>query len=164
MPSDNLPPVDSFDDPENASPDGGTDIGPDVGYVLDRQVGYLLRRATQRHLAIFAAHMPGLTPTQFAALARLCTQGAQSQNALGRATAMDAATVKGVIDRLRAKGLVTARRDRADRRRIVLEPTAAGRDAFAAATAPAHRVTAETLAPLDPGERETLVALLSRLG
>lgn len=160
MPNDNLPPVETFDDPETSGPDGGGS----GDYVLDSQVGYLLRRATQRHLAIFAAHIPGLTPRQFAALARLCTQGAQSQNALGRATAMDAATIKGVIDRLRAKGLVTARRDRMDRRRVVLEPTAAGRDAFAAATAPAHRVTAETLAPLSLGERKTLVALLSRLG
>jgi DNA-binding MarR family transcriptional regulator len=149
---------------DDGAPELVPDLGPGLDYRLDRQIGYLLRRATQRHLAIFAAHIPGLTPTQFAALARLCTEGPQSQNALGRATAMDAATIKGVIDRLRAKGLVTARRDRADRRRVVLEPTPAGRDAFAAATAPAHRITADTLAPLAPDERETLVALLSRLG
>ena len=146
------------------SPDGGPDPGAGGDYVLDHQVGYLLRRATQRHLAIFAAHLPGLTPTQFAALARLSTQGPQSQNALGRTTSMDAATIKGVIDRLRAKGLVTARRDGADRRRVVLEPTMSGRETFARATAPAHRITADMLAPLAPQERETLVALFSRLG
>ena len=40
-------------------------------YALDEQVGFLLRRATQRHLAIFARQIPTLTSTQFAALAKL---------------------------------------------------------------------------------------------
>jgi DNA-binding MarR family transcriptional regulator len=137
---------------------------PRDDYVLDRQVGFLLRRATQRHLAIFASHIPGLTPTQFAALAKLCELGPVSQNALGRATSMDAATIKGVVDRLRAKGLVASSRDGADRRRILLAPTEAGRAAFEAARADAHRITAETLAPLASDEREAFVALLARLG
>lgn len=133
-------------------------------YRLEGQVGFLLRRATQRHLAIFAARIPTLTPTQFAALAKLCELGPQSQNALGRATAMDAATIKGVVDRLRAKGLVTAGRDRSDRRRVVLEPTVAGRAAFSSARTAAHAITAETLAPLTDEERALFVALLARLG
>ena len=132
-------------------------------YVLDTQVGFLLRRATQRHLTIFAARIPGLTPTQFAALAKLCETGPNSQNALGRLTAMDAATIKGVIDRLRAKGLVAATRDAGDQRRITLAPTPEGRAAFAAATDAAHRITAETLAPLTDAERVAFLALLARL-
>lgn len=132
--------------------------------MLDRQVGFLLRRATQRHLAIFAAHIPGLTPRQFAVLARLCEQGPQSQNALGRATAMDAATIKGVADRLRAKGLVAGMRDSEDRRRVVLAATEAGRETFEAARGPAHRISAETLSPLAPEEREAFLDMLARLG
>jgi hypothetical protein len=69
-------------------------------YHLDDQIGYILRRVTQRHLAIFAALIPEVTTTQFAVLARLAEIGPQSQNHLGRATAMDAATIKGVVDRL----------------------------------------------------------------
>lgn len=133
-------------------------------YVLDRQVGFLLRRATQRHLAIFADLIPDLTPTQFAALAKLCELGPVSQNALGRATAMDSATIKGVVDRLRAKGLVDSSRDREDRRRILLAPTGSGRAAFHGARADAHRITAETLAPLTPAERGAFLKLLARLG
>ncbi len=133
-------------------------------YRLDAQVGFLLRKATQRHLAIFAALMPDLTPRQFAALAKLCELGPTSQNALGRATAMDIATIKGVADRLRAKGLVAALPDPADRRRLVLAPTEAGRASYAAARPEAHRITAETLEPLSPDERMTFVALLARLG
>jgi DNA-binding MarR family transcriptional regulator len=142
----------------------GHPAAPPQDYVLDRQVGFLLRRANQRHLAIFAGFIPGFTPTQFAALAKLCELGPQSQNALGRATAMDAATIKGVADRLRAKGLVAATRDPDDRRRIVLAPTEAGRGAFEAARESAHRVSAETLAPLSPAEREAFLSLLARLG
>ncbi|MCX7644810.1 MAG: MarR family transcriptional regulator [Rhodobacteraceae bacterium] len=145
-----------------AAPEPGG--SPAQDYVLDRQVGFLLRRANQRHLAIFAAAIPGLTPTQFAALARLCELGPQSQNALGRATAMDAATIKGVVDRLRARGLVAAARDPGDRRRIVLAATEAGRAAFEAARAAAHRVSADTLAPLAPGERQAFLDMLARLG
>ena len=44
--------------------------------------------------------IPEVTTTQFAALAKLAEQGPLSQNQLGRATAMDAATIKGVVGRL----------------------------------------------------------------
>ena len=66
-------------------------------YVLDDQIGYVLRRVTQRHLALFAQAIPDVTTTQMAVLARLAQLGPQSQNALGRETAMDAATIKGVV-------------------------------------------------------------------
>ncbi len=132
-------------------------------YVLDEQVGFLMRRANQRHLAIFARAIPDLTPTQFAALARLCELGEVSQNALGRATAMDAATIKGVVDRLRARGLVEVTPDEVDQRRVVLAPSAAGRALFHSLKARAAAISAETLAPLSEDEREMFLALLRRL-
>ena len=46
------------------------------GYVLEEQVGFLMRVATQRHSAIFTSDMvDGLTPPQFAALAKLLEVG-----------------------------------------------------------------------------------------
>jgi len=132
-------------------------------YVLDTQVGFLLRRATQRHLAIFAGMIPELTPTQFAALAKLCELGPASQNALGRDTAMDAATIKGVVDRLRRKGLVATRADPGDARRIIVEPTAPGRRTFDGARDRANAITRQTLAPLTPDERDVFTALLQKL-
>lgn len=136
---------------------------PDQTYLLDRQVGYLMRRANQRHLALFAQGIPELTPTQFAALARLCETGQASQNALGRSTSMDAATIKGVIDRLRRKGYVAATPDPGDNRRILLEPTPEGRAAFDRLAPLAHGITAATLAPLSPAERKAFLDLLERL-
>ena len=83
-----------------------TDRGP---YVLDEQVGFLMRVAMQRHTAIFMSRMiEGLTQTQFAALAKLHEVGPCSQNHLGRLIYLDAATIKGVVDRLRVRGFVTA--------------------------------------------------------
>lgn len=139
-----------------------TDSQP--AYVLDAQVGFLLRKATQRHLAIFAARIPDLTPTQFATLARLAECGPITQNALGRATAMDAATIKGVVDRLRARGLVATAPDPADSRRISVAATARGRAVFDAAEQAAHRITRETLAPLSVAEQADFLRLLARLG
>lgn len=135
----------------------------EILYSLDLQVGFLLRRATQRHLVIFGQYIPGLTSTQFAALAKLCELGPVSQNALGRATAMDAATIKGVVDRLREKGFLVSERDKKDRRRILLAPTLKGKVVFETACMAAHQVTAETLSPLDPEEQETFLKLLDRL-
>src|SRR6266436_5189879 len=75
-------------------------------YVLEEQIGFILRQVWQRHATIFAREIGiNLTPTQWAALAKLTETGPCSQNQLGRLTAMDVATIKGVIDRLTARGL-----------------------------------------------------------
>ena len=132
-------------------------------YRLDDQIGYILRRVTQRHLSIFAAAIPEVTTTQFAVLARLAEIGPVSQNHLGRATAMDAATIKGVVDRLAKLGLVATTADPADRRRLIVSLTEVGSGLVTARTATALRISAETLAPLSAGDARTLMQLLLRL-
>lgn len=132
-------------------------------YCLDEQVGFLMRRANQRHLSLFAQKIPELTSTQFAALAKLCELGQASQNALGRATAMDVATIKGVVDRLRKRDLVSSAPDPDDQRRVFLTPTEAGRALYREVVGAAHGVTEETLAPLEPGERAEFLRLLQKL-
>ncbi|SFH61165.1 MarR family winged helix-turn-helix transcriptional regulator [Albimonas pacifica] len=145
------------EDPQGADPRDGT------GYRLTAQAGHLLRRANQRHLAIFSARMPDLTPRQFAALAKLDEEGPASQNQLGRATSMDAATIKGVIDRLARRGLVATEPSQEDRRRLIVSLTEAGAELFARAAPVALEITEETLAPLAPEERRLLTALLDRI-
>lgn len=132
-------------------------------YRLDDQIGYVLRRVTQRHLAIFAAAIPEVTTTQFAVIARLAEIGPLSQNHLGRETAMDAATIKGVVDRLVRLGHVSTTADPDDRRRLTVSLTEAGAALFAARAATALQVSQDTLAPLAPEERRALIGLLSRL-
>ena len=144
----------------NAADDAATG-----GYVLDEQVGFLMRIATQRHTSIFTANMiDGLTQTQFAALAKLYEVGPSSQNQLGRLIYLDAATIKGVVDRLSARGLVTALSDPTDRRRRAVTLTEQGRAATEAAMKVAAAITENTLGPLTATEQRTLAALLKKIG
>ena len=106
--------------------------GPEAAasdYHLQDQVGFVLRKAHQRHVAIFASHIADLTPPQFAALAKLYDVGETSQNHLGQMIAMDAATVKGVIDRLKTRGLVVLAKHDGDKRRLLVKLTDQGRQA-----------------------------------
>lgn len=132
-------------------------------YRLDDQIGYVLRRVTQRHLAIFAAAIPEVTTTQFAVLARLAETGPLSQNQLGRATAMDAATIKGVVDRLAKLGLVSTTADPTDRRRLTVALTPSGEALFRDRFETALKVSQDTVAPLSAEEADLLRSLLSRL-
>jgi DNA-binding MarR family transcriptional regulator len=133
-------------------------------YVLDAQVGFVLRQAQQRHTTIFASQMvEGLTPTQWAALAKLKEIGPSSQNLLGRLTAMDAATIKGVIDRLTKRGFTATKSDPADGRRLLVALTEDGASLYDRAAPIAARITEETLAPLSERERAAFIGLLERL-
>lgn len=132
-------------------------------YQLSTQVGYNLRRANQRHLAIFAQHVDGLTPTQFAALARLYECGTLSQNKLGRLTAMDSATIKGVVERLKIKNLVGSRADLTDQRLRLVELSDLGRKTFERAQIQALAARQETVARLTNEETQILEAILAKL-
>ena len=136
----------------------------EASYVLDAQVGFVLRQAQQRHTTIFASLMiEGLTPTQWAALAKLREVGPSSQNLLGRLTAMDAATIKGVIDRLTKRGFTATNPDPADGRRLLVALTEDGEAVYARAKPLAEQITEETLKPLSAEERRAFVVLLGRL-
>lgn len=146
---------------QEAGEDAGDEPPP---YVLDAQVGYLMRLATQRHAAIFQAHMKAdLTPTQFAVLVRLAQVGPSSQNRLGRLAGLDAATVKGVVDRLVAKGLVALHEDATDMRRRRLSLSEEGVAMMPTLHALGHTITEATLTPLNARERATLIRLLDKL-
>jgi len=133
-------------------------------YVIDDQVGFLFRQAIQRNTAIFTGRMiEALTPTQFCALARLYEVGPCSQNRLGRLTAMDAATIKGVIDRLTRREFTEVRPDPKDARLLMVRLTRKGRETAKLAMEQGFRITAETLGPLNRAEQAALLRLLRKL-
>ncbi|MGR3805608.1 MarR family winged helix-turn-helix transcriptional regulator [Marinibacterium profundimaris] len=138
---------------------------PSDSYRLDEQVGFLLRRAYQRHMAICSERMQGkLTAVQFSTLFRLVEEeGPVSQNALGRMVMMDAPTIKGVVSRLKERGLIESRADPDDKRRYLLSSTEAGRALLDEMLPIMQGVTAETLDPLEPHERAMMVALLRKM-
>src|SRR5690349_12443670 len=137
---------------------------PASGYVLDQQAGFLMRVAMQRHTSIFMSRMiEGLTQTQFAALAKLHEVGPCSQNHLGRLIFLDAATIKGVVDRLHLRNFVTALSDPKDRRRRAVTLTERGRQVTEAAMRVATEITAATLMPLTTEEQCVVAKLLRKL-
>jgi DNA-binding MarR family transcriptional regulator len=141
------------------------DLSEQGRYVLDEQAGFLMRIAMQRHTSIFTSRMiEGLTQTQFAALAKLYEVGPCSQNYLGRLIYLDAATIKGVVDRLHLRGFVTALNDPKDRRRRAVALTDRGRQVTEAAMLVAAEITAATLTPLTADEQRLIAKLLRKLG
>jgi DNA-binding MarR family transcriptional regulator len=134
-------------------------------YELEAQVGYRIRRAHQRATDIFSQIMAqfDVTPTQFAALAKLHDLGLVSQNHLGRLTGMDPSTILGVVGRLIRQGHVRARPDPADGRLTLLELTTNGRTQIEAMKMVAPKVSEKTLEPLSPKDQKILLELLEKL-
>jgi DNA-binding MarR family transcriptional regulator len=86
-----------------------------------------------------------------------------SQNELGRRTAIDTATIKGVVDRLIAKGLLE-QVSTDDARRRITDLTPEGRNFYEKMVPVAKQITSETLEPLTVEERATFIRLLKKLG
>ncbi len=135
-------------------------------YVLEKQVGHLLRRAHQRASAIFAELIgeDHLTPLQYAVLVKVRDLGSVTQNRLGRLTAMDRATIKGVVERLHGRDLIAREPDPANRRRIVWRLTAAGETMVTRTVPRGGRISERTLEPLSPEEQWVFLSFLERLG
>ena len=133
-------------------------------YELDEQIGFLLRKANQRHRAIFSKLIQEpLAPTQFATLVRLYFEGPTSQNSLGRRTAMDSATMTGVISRLLQRELVARSSAPEDDRLSIIELTDLGRNLISEIIPDGIKISQETLAPLTKAEINTLIQLLKKI-
>lgn len=133
-------------------------------YIMEEQVGFLLRLANQRHTRIFTQKMiGGLTTTQFAALTKLYFTEKCTQNRLGDLIAIDAVTIKGVVDRLTAKGLVKIVVVPQDRRRRSISISDQGREIIRRALPVGSSITKATLSPLSAGDQKEFLQLLKRV-
>jgi MarR family transcriptional regulator, lower aerobic nicotinate degradation pathway regulator len=134
-------------------------------YDFHDQIGHLLRRAYQRHVAIFQEAIPDsqLTAAQFVALSAVKERSGCSLNDIVKTTAIDQATIRGVVDRLKARKLVEVAPDPTDGRKLVVNATRQG-EALIDATVPfATQVTERTYGALNPGERVALQYLLRKM-
>jgi len=104
-----------------------------------------------------------LRQRQLVALSYLRDHGPARQQALAQSLCMDASSLVCLLNDLEDRDLIARRRDRADRRRGILELTDHGREALAESDAVLAEIDAEILADLDESERADLRALLSRL-
>jgi len=134
-------------------------------YDFSEQVGHLLRRAYQRHVAIFQRVVPDsrLTGAQFCVLCALRDHGPVSMSKICRFTAIDQATVRGILERLKARDLVATSADAIDRRKVIVALKPAG-DALLDDIMPAAQHISElTTAGLNPAEQLALLFLLRKL-
>jgi DNA-binding MarR family transcriptional regulator len=104
----------------------------------------------------------GLRPRHLIALKLLSEQGPASQQGLADALSLDPSNVVGLLNDLEERGLVTRRRDRADRRRHIVEVSPLGEDELCLAYARLSDVEDELLRALSTVERATLYDLLVR--
>jgi DNA-binding MarR family transcriptional regulator len=105
----------------------------------------------------------GLTPPQVGLLGLIAASPGQSQQAVAQVLGMPPSRLVGLVDALADRGLVERRRNRDDRRLHALHITDTG-EATLADIATIGRAHDDALCrSLDPAERETLRALLSRI-
>lgn len=134
-------------------------------YRFTDQIGYLLRRAYQRHVAIFQQAVPDsqLQAAQFVVLCAIRERGRCQVNDLVEATSIDEPTVRGVVERLKWRQLVTATHEPGDARRMEIALTPAGASLIDETIPSAERISELTFGDLDERERATLVALLRKM-
>ena len=90
-------------------------------------------------------------------------QDGQSLSGLGAKALFDGPTMTGIVDRLEAGGLVSRRRDSADRRVINLYLSPAGRDLMTKLPAVSKLTDAEIVAGLTPEEVACFVGTLRHI-
>jgi DNA-binding MarR family transcriptional regulator len=103
-----------------------------------------------------------LRPRHLIALKLLGERGPMAQHAIGTALSLDPSNVVGLLNELEDRGLITRRRDPADRRRHIVELSAAGSGELAQTYDKLDAVEDDLFKSLTAEERATLYGLLSR--
>jgi DNA-binding MarR family transcriptional regulator len=127
--------------------------------------GYLFRRIQQIAVAIFVEECKAydLTPVQYAALVAIQTHPGIDATRLSAVIAFDRSTLGNVIERLETKRHITRKSGREDKRVKLLYMTKSGAAVLRKIMPSVDRAQARMLQPLKPGDRRTLMTLLSQL-
>src|ERR1700677_3636654 len=127
--------------------------------------GYLFRRMQQIAVAIFMEECQAydLTPVQYAALVAIRTHPGIDATRLSAVIAFDRSTLGSVIERLEAKRYIDRKPSLGDKRVKLLHLSKAGTALLRDIMPAVDRAQSRMLQPLKPGERKTLMALLTQL-
>ncbi len=142
-----------------------SDIPDSNPYVFSEQVGHLLRKAYQRHMAIFQQNVGDsqLTAVQFVTLCAVRDHGPSSLTELVKATAVDQATIRGIVERLRARELITLEPDPEDRRKVIVGLSEAGSRLVQQTVPCAAQISELTMSNLNPAEQVAVLFLLRKM-
>lgn len=135
------------------------------GYHFSEQIGHLLRRAYQRHVAIFQQHIldSQLTAAQFVTMCAIQEHGTCSLSDIVKTTAIDQATIRGIIERLKLRELIVLSHDAADRRKVLVTLSHAGVSLVGSTVPHAADITEATFGNLNPAERVAITYLLRKM-
>lgn len=133
------------------------ELPPSVAFLLSR-LGF----EVSRELGVALGEL-GLEQREFGLLRLLADQDGHSQRAIGAILQIPPNRMVTLVDGLEKKGYVERRTHPDDRRAYALALTEAGTTALGKAFQAAFGVEAHTCEPLDAGEREQLLALLTKL-
>jgi MarR family transcriptional regulator, lower aerobic nicotinate degradation pathway regulator len=127
--------------------------------------GYLFRRIQQIAVAIFVEECRAydLTPVQYAALVAIQSHPGIDATRLSAVIAFDRSTLGNVIERLEAKGHITRKPAREDKRVKLLYMTRSGAALLRKIMPSVDRAQARMLQPLKAADRKILMALLAQL-
>jgi DNA-binding MarR family transcriptional regulator len=121
-----------------------------------------LARGMRRQVEAAAAPL-GLRARELLALQHLRDRGPAAQQALVELVGVDATNLVAILNNLEDAELIKRRRDRADRRRAIIELSAQGEQVLAELDHSLQRLDAALLVGLTASEREQLNTLLARL-
>ncbi len=132
----------------------GRDCAPGSAVLLSRLAKQVYRRSDERRLGMHLRHL--------VALSYVSDHDGCPQQDLADAFCMDANNVVLLLNELEQLDYVTRLRDASDRRRHLVQITAAGRAALSDAERAQAAIEDEVLAARDADERRTLRDLLGR--
>lgn len=131
---------------------------------LSTHPGHLARRLQQAHSLLWGAMVSEETTSpQFAVLNVLVDKPDIDQRTLSEEVHLDRSTVADVVARLGRRGLLERVRDPRDGRRNVLKLTGDGVRLHRKLVTRTARMNRVFLAPLEPGEQQTLLRLIARV-
>jgi DNA-binding MarR family transcriptional regulator len=126
--------------------------------------GHLLRRAVQVMNLLWTEEVSHtITSPQFAALNALYAEPNLDQRTLGQRVSLDRSTMAEVVSRLSSRGLIRSERDPRDGRRKTIALTSKGIRAVRELIPRTHAMTQRLVGPLDQGQRDELLCLLTRI-
>lgn len=109
------------------------------------------------------AALHGVTVPQLVCLMKIGEKGPITIKALSGEVYLSSSTLVGVVDRLELKGLVLRRRSTEDRRQVLIETTAAGRELITRTPSPLQDSLARSVARLPEAERVALAGALEKI-
>ena len=129
------------------------------------EIGLLIRKFYQKNQSIWQTHCidAQITSVQHALMNAVDRLGPSSLTEIGRYAAIDPATTRGVVDRLKARGMIAVTSSREDRRKVIVSLTDEARDYLQNMRAVMPDVAMSTLSPLNSAETIALRFLLDKV-